>query len=53
MKRPKQLDLGFPLEPGYEIIFRASKTTKQGRKIYAKWFGLRGFPMLVKVADQD
>lgn len=47
----KQLDFGFPIPDGYEIIFRASITTKSGRVVYAKWYGLRGFPILVPIAQ--
>lgn len=53
MRQQKQLDFGFPIPEGYELVFRATRTTEAGRKIYAKWYGLRGFPMLVKVADKD
>lgn len=34
---------------GYRLIFRASKTLKDGTKIYARDFGLKGFPILVKL----
>lgn len=47
----QQLDFGFPIPDGYEVIFRASMTTKSGRTIYAKWYGIRGFPMLVPLAQ--
>lgn len=34
--------------PGYRLIFRAS-ITRNGKTIYAKDYGLRGFPILVPV----
>jgi hypothetical protein len=46
----KQLDFGFPIPDGYQVIFRATITTKTGRTIFAKWYGLRGFPILVPLA---
>jgi hypothetical protein len=33
---------------GYRLIFRAWTTTKANKVIWAKWFGLRGFPILVR-----
>lgn len=50
MPMGKQLDFGFPIPDGYEVIFRATTTTKDGRTIYAKWYGIRGFPILVPKA---
>lgn len=35
-------------DDGYETIFRAWTTTPDGRRIYAKWFGRRAFPMRVR-----
>lgn len=46
----EQLDFGFPIPEGYRVIFRASITTKTGRTIFAKWYGIRGFPILVPLA---
>lgn len=46
----KQLDFGFPIPEGYEVIFRAFITLKNGRVIYAKQYGIRGFPILVQKA---
>jgi len=46
----KQLDFGFPIPEGYEVIFRASITLRNGTVIYAKDYGIRGFPVLVPVA---
>ena len=46
----KQMDFGFPLPDGYKVIFRGSITTRNGRTIYAKHYGLRGFPILVPIA---
>lgn len=34
---------------GYRLIFRASKTAN-GIKIYARDFGLRGFPILIPIS---
>ncbi|MBC5763845.1 hypothetical protein [Ramlibacter albus] len=47
----KQLDFGFPIPEGYEVIFRASITLKNGTVIYAKDYGIRGFPVLVAKAE--
>ncbi len=33
---------------GYRLIFRASKTVN-GVKLYARDFGLRGFPILIPI----
>lgn len=46
----KQLKLDLPLPEGYEIQFRAFITLKNGKRLYAKQYGLRGFPIPVKVA---
>jgi hypothetical protein len=46
----QQLKLPFPLPDGYKLIFRPW-TTKNGKRIYARQFGKRAFPMLVKVED--
>ena len=46
----KQLRLDLPLPEGYEIQFRAFITLKNGKRLYAKQYGLRGFPIPVKVA---
>ena len=44
----KQLKLDFPQVPdGYQLCFRATITTKDGKTLYAKQFGIRGFPILV------
>ncbi len=37
--------------PGYQVIFRAWITGRDGRRIYAKWYGLKGFPILVPIAN--
>jgi len=34
--------------PGFKYIFRASVTLKSGKKIYARDYGKRGLPILVK-----
>ncbi len=46
MARQKQLPL--PVPPGHEIKFVAW-ITRRGRRIYASQFGLRAFPLVVKV----
>ena len=46
----QQLKLALPIPPGYTLIFRAYKTLKNGTRIYAKTFGYRAFPMIVKAA---
>ena len=33
---------------GYALIFRAYYTSKNGNRVYAKWFGLRAWPILIK-----
>lgn len=45
---PKQLKLDLPLPDGYVLKFVASRMTKRGR-IYAKNYGFRAFPIIVKV----
>jgi hypothetical protein len=37
-----------PTEKKRSVFFRASKTLKDGRKIYAKDYGYKAFPMGVK-----
>jgi hypothetical protein len=32
---------------GYRLIFRAWKTDKNGNRVYARDYGLRGWPLLV------
>lgn len=39
------------IPPGYKLIFRAWTTGRDGKRIYAKWFGLRAFPILVPIQD--
>jgi hypothetical protein len=34
--------------PGYRLIFRAW-ITRNGKRLYAKDYGLKGFPILVRV----
>ncbi len=36
--------------PGYVLKFSAYRTDKNGRRIYAKWFGLRAWPLVVPIA---
>lgn len=44
----KQMAFSFPIPEDYEVIFRASITLKSGKVLFAKFFGIRGFPILVK-----
>jgi hypothetical protein len=41
--KPRQLPL-----PGFKYVFRASITTRSGRTLYARNYGLRAWPILVK-----
>lgn len=43
----KQLKLDLPIPEGYELIFRPWTTTRNGKRIWAKHYGLRAFPMIV------
>jgi len=45
----KQLDFGFPIPEGFRVIFRASITLKNGTVLFAKNYGIRGFPVLVPI----
>lgn len=47
----KQLQLPLPIPEGYELIFRASRVLPNGTCIYAKTYGFRAFPMIVKKSD--
>jgi hypothetical protein len=44
-------DKKLTVPPGYVLIFRAYITDKNGNRIYAKWFGLKGLPLLVPIAN--
>lgn len=44
----KQATFNFPLPEDHEVIFRASITLKNGKVLLARFFGIRGFPILVK-----
>jgi hypothetical protein len=44
----QQLTFPFPIPDGYELVFRPHRTLKDGRVIYAKHYGKRAFPMLVR-----
>jgi len=44
----KQLKLNLPIPDGYEVKFVAFITTKGGKRLYAKQFGKRAFPIIVK-----
>ncbi|OYQ81742.1 hypothetical protein B9T19_03515 [Ignatzschineria sp. F8392] len=43
MKNPNKLKV----PKGHRLIFRASKKDKNGNTIYAKDYGLRGFPIVI------
>lgn len=43
MKSPNKLKV----PKGHRLIFRASKKDKNGNTIYAKDYGLRGFPIVI------
>jgi hypothetical protein len=34
---------------GYRLIFRATMTDRNGKILYARDYGLKGFPILVKI----
>jgi hypothetical protein len=34
--------------PGYRLIFRAWKIGKDGNRMYAKDYGLKGWPLVVR-----
>lgn len=44
----KQLKLNLPIPDGYKVKFVSFITTKGGKRLYAKQFGKRAFPILVK-----
>jgi hypothetical protein len=46
----KQLKLALPVPDGYVWIFRPYRDLKNGKRIYAKTYGFRAFPMLIKAA---
>lgn len=46
----QQLKLALPIPDGYVLIFRPYRDLKNGRRIYAKTYGFRVFPMIVKAA---
>jgi hypothetical protein len=39
----------YVVPPGFQLIFRAWITGRDGKRIYAKWYGLKGFPILVPI----
>jgi hypothetical protein len=47
----KQLDFGFPIPEGFKVIFRSFITLKNGTVLHAKQYGIRGFPILVPIAE--
>ena len=46
----QQLKLALPIPEGYVLIFRPYRDLKSGKRIYAKTYGFRAFPMLIKAA---
>jgi len=44
----KQMKFNFPLPDGYMIKFSAYKTVN-GKRLYAKAYGYRAWPLLVKI----
>lgn len=46
----QQLKLALPIPEGYVLIFRPYRDLKNGKRIYAKTYGYRAFPMVVKAA---
>lgn len=43
-----QLKLDLPIPEGYVLKFVAFITLKNGKRIYAKTYGKRAFPLIVK-----
>jgi len=35
--------------PGYKLIFRAWITGRGGKRIYARQYGIKAFPVLVRI----
>ncbi|WP_292805212.1 hypothetical protein [Methylotenera sp.] len=46
----EQLTFNFPVPEGYEMKFVSFITTKSGKRLYAKAYGKRAWPILVKVS---
>ena len=44
-----QLSFNFPIPEGYELKFVAYRTTKSGKRLYAKAYGKRAWPIIVKI----
>lgn len=44
-----QLKLPLPIPEGYEVRFVASITLKNGKKLFAKTYGKKAFPIMVRV----
>lgn len=45
----KQLKLNLPIPEGYKLVFRPYTTLKNGKRVFAKQYGIRAFPMIVKI----
>lgn len=44
----KQQRLALPIPEGYQLVFRAWITLKNGKRLYAAQIGKRAFPLLIK-----
>ena len=44
----QQMKLALPIPDGYVLIFRPYRYLNIGKRIYAKTYGYRAFPMIVK-----
>lgn len=44
----QQMKLALSIPEGYVLIFRPYRDLKCGKRIYAKTYGFRAFPMLIK-----
>lgn len=44
----KQLSLDLPIPDGMKLVFRPWRRTKDGKILWAKQYGLRAWPMLVR-----
>jgi hypothetical protein len=39
----------YTVPPGYRLIFRAWKTDRNGNRMYAKDYGLKAWPLLIRI----
>lgn len=47
-KNSMQLELPLPVPDGIKLIFRPWRTTRTGKVLWAKHYGIRAWPMYVK-----